>query len=327
MNNENNNGGNTVFNMTKIGSNISRLRRENNLTQTELADLLGISFQAVSNWERGQSMPDIAKLGDLSQIFKVSIDEILENKKSAKIIEEIARDETPENLGAEELQELAPIMKPVQLDETIAASPNLKISDLVPLAPFLSSGVLGAAARRAFESGGKLSEVAPLAPFLDESDLNELAENSMRDCADMSAVAPLLPFLGEETVGRYAIAAYKSSGDVSSVTCAAPFMSEKLMDELAAEIYEKTHDLNALSPIKPFVSDGVIDSIAERTLADHDFDPASIVSTAPFISEEKLTELAKSIIEHRGLNALRPIMPFLNEDAVEKYIMEILKKR
>lgn len=43
------------FNMDQIGRKISELRREQSMTQMELADKLGISFQAVSNWERGVS--------------------------------------------------------------------------------------------------------------------------------------------------------------------------------------------------------------------------------------------------------------------------------
>lgn len=45
--------------MQKVGRKIVELRKKNNMTQTELADKMNISFQAVSNWERGNSMPDI----------------------------------------------------------------------------------------------------------------------------------------------------------------------------------------------------------------------------------------------------------------------------
>ncbi|MBP3636632.1 MAG: helix-turn-helix transcriptional regulator [Clostridia bacterium] len=44
-----------MFDMARIGATIARHRKENNMTQMELADLMGISFQAVSNWERGVS--------------------------------------------------------------------------------------------------------------------------------------------------------------------------------------------------------------------------------------------------------------------------------
>ena len=54
-----------TFNMSQIGRRISKLRKEQNLTQVELADKLGITYQAVSNWERGDTMPDISKLAEL----------------------------------------------------------------------------------------------------------------------------------------------------------------------------------------------------------------------------------------------------------------------
>lgn len=44
-----------MFDMANVGSRISRLRKEANMTQMELADKMNISFQAVSNWERGVS--------------------------------------------------------------------------------------------------------------------------------------------------------------------------------------------------------------------------------------------------------------------------------
>ncbi len=43
------------FDMHRIGQTIAQLRREHNMTQMQLADEMGVSFQAVSNWERGVS--------------------------------------------------------------------------------------------------------------------------------------------------------------------------------------------------------------------------------------------------------------------------------
>ena len=60
-----------------IGKKIKQLRRERNLTQEELADHLGISFQSISKWERGDGYPDITMLPTLSNYFKVSVDELL----------------------------------------------------------------------------------------------------------------------------------------------------------------------------------------------------------------------------------------------------------
>ena len=60
------------FDMHRIGRTIAQLRREHNMTQMQLADEMNVSFQAVSNWERGQSMPDISKLPELAELFGVT---------------------------------------------------------------------------------------------------------------------------------------------------------------------------------------------------------------------------------------------------------------
>ncbi len=60
-----------------LSENIKRLRRENNLTQETLAEFLGVTFQSVSNWERGESYPDITILPEIAGFFKVSIEELL----------------------------------------------------------------------------------------------------------------------------------------------------------------------------------------------------------------------------------------------------------
>ena len=66
-----------TFDMHRIGQTIARLRRARNMTQMTPADEMGVSFQAVSNWERGQSMPDISKLPELADLFGTTIDELL----------------------------------------------------------------------------------------------------------------------------------------------------------------------------------------------------------------------------------------------------------
>ena len=77
----------------KIGKFICSLRKEKNLSQTQLADMIPISRQAVSKWERGITIPDSSVLIKLSEIFAVSINEILAGekipKKSIKTLEKV----------------------------------------------------------------------------------------------------------------------------------------------------------------------------------------------------------------------------------------------
>lgn len=56
-----------------IGENISRRRKEMNMTQVKLAEELGVSFQAVSSWERNEYTPETAKLQQLAQVLQTTI--------------------------------------------------------------------------------------------------------------------------------------------------------------------------------------------------------------------------------------------------------------
>lgn len=69
----------------RIGQNIARYRKENNLTQEELASALGITFQAISKWERGNSLPDITLVPDISNLLGISIDRLFGFQSREKI--------------------------------------------------------------------------------------------------------------------------------------------------------------------------------------------------------------------------------------------------
>ena len=60
-----------------LGTNISRLRAEHHLSQGDLAEALAVSRQSVSKWETDSSVPDLDKLVKLSQVFGVTLDELV----------------------------------------------------------------------------------------------------------------------------------------------------------------------------------------------------------------------------------------------------------
>ena len=72
------------MNQEKIGKFIKEIRQERNLTQKEFAELLGVTFQAVSKWERGVGLPDLGTMKIISEKFNINIDEIINGKKNKK---------------------------------------------------------------------------------------------------------------------------------------------------------------------------------------------------------------------------------------------------
>lgn len=65
-----------------IGEKIQQLRKVSGLSQEQLAEMIGVSRQAISKWETDQSVPEVEKILVLSRVFSISTDELLGNNIS-----------------------------------------------------------------------------------------------------------------------------------------------------------------------------------------------------------------------------------------------------
>lgn len=75
----------------ECGAFIAMLRKENELTQKELAEKINVSDKAVSRWETSKSYPDVTSLMSLSEYFEISVNELLAGKRlSVENIKETA---------------------------------------------------------------------------------------------------------------------------------------------------------------------------------------------------------------------------------------------
>ena len=219
-----------MFDTMKVGKKIAELRKNNNMTQFELADTLGISFQAVSNWERGNSMPDISKLPEIAALFQVSIDEIL--GKTNTVLKEIADGEKVVLMHHSEadIDEAAPLMKPQKIKEMIDYSEfNPKV-------------------------------IAALLPFLDPAYVEELT-NKCKDAG--KSVAVFLPFLRKEKVDELAEDAIANG---ESFGMFLPFVSEGKLKKLAYEAFDRG-GLKEASPYFPFLEEKDLKTLAEKSIA------------------------------------------------------------
>ena len=70
---------------TQIGNSIAAFRKQCAMTQAELAEKLNYSDKAVSKWERGESLPDVMTLVQLSELFGVTLDEMIGTDSAAVV--------------------------------------------------------------------------------------------------------------------------------------------------------------------------------------------------------------------------------------------------
>ncbi len=65
------------MNCTKTGLLIAQLRKDKNITQKQLAEMMHLSDRTISKWERGMGTPDVSLLTDIADIFNINIETLL----------------------------------------------------------------------------------------------------------------------------------------------------------------------------------------------------------------------------------------------------------
>ena len=60
-----------------LSDNLKKIRKDNNLSQEQLAEKLGVSRQSVSKWESGLAYPEMDKVLQICQLFNLNVDELL----------------------------------------------------------------------------------------------------------------------------------------------------------------------------------------------------------------------------------------------------------
>lgn len=274
---------NIPFDMQRTGATISRLRRGHGMTQLQLADALGVTFQAVSNWERGLSMPDISKLPELAELFGTTIDGLL--GRPCPVLEQAAAGRLDEHLQStaitvEEAAEAAPLLPPEQaealaghvLDDAAQAA-----VDLCPLLPFMSTRQVDALLQKRLAT----NDYAPLLPFCSTAAIDAAVQARL---ASGEAIAPFLPFLSNDALQ----AAWDTRvAQGRSTTEFLPFLPTETVDRLALECSGRSE---GFVHYLPFLSNDALMQLLRQRMERHQ----SITLLLPFLPESAIRQLAAS---------------------------------
>lgn len=190
-----------MIDMNKVAKNIKNARTKKNMTQLELADIVGVSYQAVSNWERGNSMPDIGKITDIAKALDLDVSELLGDDSGSTVIKKVL-DNKDESLTAEELKEVAPMLPPNEVKEKvekISEEGTLNLHALVEFAPFLDDDYLDEIADRV--GTAQIKDLVSLAPFLSDEALDKIVDKAIAS-GDVSKLTGAACFLGRDSLKK-----------------------------------------------------------------------------------------------------------------------------
>ena len=142
-----------------LGKRIAQYRKEKGLRQDDLAEMLGVSPQAVSKWENDQTCPDISLLPQLASILGVTVDELLSGKKEAHAVRLVPEEERKDikdmmlRIIVEDGGDKVRVNLPVALIEValemgmqmpeVSGSQALKNLDLAKIMDLVRRGVMG----------------------------------------------------------------------------------------------------------------------------------------------------------------------------------------
>ena len=94
------------YQLVEIGIKISQARREQGITQVELATKMSVTRQTVSRWESGVAYPDIEKVVDLSNILHVSCDYLLRTEENLRGIDKADNADQADNISTSSITRL-----------------------------------------------------------------------------------------------------------------------------------------------------------------------------------------------------------------------------
>lgn len=342
-----------MFDTNKVADNIKKARTKKNMTQMNLADEMGVSYQAVSNWERGNSMPDISKLPELCKILDISFEELVgERTAQTEVAEKMMQDENAE-VTLEEMAQVGQLVKPDKfqnkVNKTIENGEKISFSTLVGLAPFMDKESLGKMAEEMAEVD--LRQICALAPFLDKTALDRIVErNIQNDSITGSGAAAVAPFLSKETVHK--IAEYLMEHNRSrEVIAIAPFMGTTSLTTPWGEIVINGGNGNEENSqaISVEIDEMDMDEVAER--ASEALQKGNdITEYLDYMCEDDVAELAMKALELgrdtevfldymceddvetlaiKAMETGKPIenyLDYMDEDAIKNLLLKAIKR-
>jgi len=323
----------------RTGTYISSLRKVKDWTQLELAEKLHVTHQAVSQWEKGASFPDVSLLPQLARLFGISVDDLLNGEpvsqtasvSAGAIVEELAhanqsdvgrlvrRD--PE--GNDMMIDAVQIASPSQSDKVVSnmGGFTFTLPQVVNLAPFVSQALLQSILDSATFEQIEASMVVELAPFLGQETLESFFQRITEGTLNLDQLMELAPFLRPTTLKAQVFRLLEADQPLQSkhLGMMAPFLDKEILQQLIQNIPEGPLPIELVAELAPFMSQASLDRLISRledpaALGDH------LAELTPFLNKSTLKRVMAQFNGRLSTETLLEIAPYLGKESLEEIL-------
>lgn len=304
-----------MFAMKEVGKRITEGRRAKGMTQMALADVLGISYQAVSSWENGRTMPDISKLPEISEILGISVDEIL--GKEAPAVQAALSNDTETVLTPEDIAEAAPILPDERVEEMVEKqmepdAVELDYDAVEPLLNYLDEDTCGKIFHRLYENG-EYTKMVKMLDYVEEDAVDEVFLGMVADGKEEAR--KLLDHVSDDAANK----AFQSCVRNERWEMAKRMVDYVDEDVIGAEMLSlaQAGKLDQL-PLFDYPNEDDIAKIAWEAYQ-KDGVPA-VKPMLDYISEDGIEKIAMDAAKRHGIPAITPLLDYLDEDFLKETI-------
>ena len=186
-----------MFNTQTFGLKLAQLRKNADMTQSDLAERLNVTRQAVSKYETGDSFPDVTILVTMSEVFGVSVDELIgagcPTVGEAAILNSLAQGKEPDTATPEDVASLAVWLKPSAVEQLTVnlAKQGINVSRLMDIAVYLSDEGTQRLLSETDCAGITAEMLEHLLPFMDYDSMCRILDKILNGEMDWHLIKPL----------------------------------------------------------------------------------------------------------------------------------------
>jgi len=336
-----------MIDQMKTGANISRLRKQRDWTQSQLAEQLNVTHQAVSRWESGTTFPDLAILANIARLFNVKVDDLLYGETTTsddatssegrrqpfrKIIELLVAGKSEDSARIlenqpdqiETLIDIAPLAQPSSLKEVITHMTEFQFNfkHIEELAPFLDSDTLKIIVDSVTDGTMDKDMLGAVAPHLKAEDLDHFADQIIDGTLATNYLEKLAPFLRQETLDRIVDQLDQGVLGYEVLEELAPHLSKKTLSRLVARYQEGNLAFEHLVELGPFLDKATVDELIESRIADKG-DWRDVEEFFAFASKEKIGNLLSRTLDGSlGEEWLTELAPYLDRRVLNELVRQ-----